>query len=111
MIRTRIIETPLMPRGNIVAITLFGLVFTPCRQDLDTYMVNHELIHCQQQLECLYIPFFVLYLLEWLIGLIRFQDTHKAYRNISFEREAYAHQSDLNYLNSRPFYANYRHKE
>ena len=28
-----------------------------------------------------------------------------AYRNISFEREAYANQRNLNYLESRPMYA------
>ena len=31
-----------------------------------------------------------------------------AYRNISFEREAYANQRNLNYLKERPLYA-WRH--
>lgn len=108
MIKTHVVETQLMPEGNIIAITLFGLVFTRRRSLLDETMLNHELIHCQQQLEWLYIPFFVLYLLEWIIGLIRFRNAHRAYLNISFEREAYAHQTDLNYLDRRVLYANYR---
>ena len=44
------------------------------------------------------------YGIEFLIRLIQYKNRHKAYRNISFEREAYANEKDLDYLKSRPFW-------
>lgn len=108
MIGTKIIETRFVPRGNIIAITLFGLVFTRHRENVDCYVLNHELIHCQQQMEWLYIPFFVLYAVEWGWHFLRCHNIEQAYLDISFEREAYAHGHDLTYLKRRKHYANYR---
>lgn len=108
MIRTKVIGTHLMPKGNIIAITLFGIVFTRDHRLMDKYTLNHEIIHCQQQLEWLYIPFFILYLVEFLWNLLRLHNWEKAYLNISFEREAYKHGHNLNYLSRRKHFANYR---
>lgn len=48
--------------------------------------------------------FFWCYGLEWLLGMICFRDSRKAYRNISFEQEAYSNELDDDYLKSRkPF--------
>lgn len=66
--------------------------------------VNHEKIHLRQQLELLILPFFVWYFLEYLIRLIQYKNGALAYRNISFEREAYAKETDLNYLKNRSFF-------
>lgn len=109
MIKTKIITTRLVPDNDVVAITLFGLVFTRKKENVDRYVLNHELIHCQQQFEWLYLPFFILYLAEWVYNYIRLHDWTKAYLEISFEREAYANGHDLNYLKRRRHYANYRH--
>lgn len=106
--KTKVFETKLMPESKYVAITLFGIVFTRHRERIDALILNHELIHCRQQLEWLYIPFFALYLGEWLWHLLRCRDWQKAYRSISFEREAYAHAHDMAYLSSRKVFANYR---
>lgn len=108
VIPTKVIETRLVPRGNILAITLFGFVFTRDRRQIDRYVLNHELIHCQQQLEWLYVPFFILYGIEWLWYYVRLHSSDKAYMAISFEREAYANDHNLNYLKRRRHYANYR---
>lgn len=108
MIKTKVIETRLVPKGGILAITLFGLVFTRKREDIDRYVLNHELIHCQQQLEWFYIPFFILYLAEWLWNYFHCRNWDEAYLRISFEREAYAHGHDLGYLKRRKHFANYR---
>ena len=70
----------------------------------DTAFLNHERIHLRQQVEMLVIPFFIWYLVEFLVKLIQFKDRHLAYRNISFEKEAYANEKDLNYLKKRPFW-------
>lgn len=108
MIRTKVIQTPLAPGGHVIAITLFGLVLTRNKARVDKYVLNHELIHCLQQREWLYLPFFIMYVTEWLWYLIKYKDHNKAYRMISFEREAYANERNLNYLSERPIYANYR---
>ncbi|MFH6994746.1 hypothetical protein [Flavobacterium sp. FlaQc-48] len=67
----------------------------------DKIFVNHEKIHLRQQLELLIIPFFIMYVLEYLIRLIQYKNAALAYRNISFEREAYAKETDFNYLKNR----------
>lgn len=62
--------------------------------------VNHEKIHEKQQMELLIIPFLIWYLIEYL--LLRLKYAHdKAYRNIVFEREAYAMDNDLCYIENR----------
>ena len=108
-IGTKVIQTRLIPRSwNFAAITLFGLVFTADRSYVSDHVLRHELIHCQQQLEWLYLPFYLLYVGEWLWHLVRLRDRDKAYRAISFEREAYRHQYETAYLKHRRHYANYR---
>lgn len=70
----------------------------------DTVLVNHERIHLRQQQELLLFPFYLLYLIEWLFRSIYYWDSYKAYKNLSFEREAYSHEHDLEYLqHRRPF--------
>lgn len=64
-------------------------------------LINHERIHLKQQIEMFIIPFFIWYGLEFLVRLIIDQDKHKAYRSISFEREAYANDKNLIYLQDR----------
>jgi len=68
-----------------------------------SYLINHEKIHWKQQLEMLIIFFYVWYFIEWLIRI--FISTSSAYRSISFEREAYDNEYDLNYLNKRKRFA------
>ena len=64
LMKTKVFQTRLFPEGNFTAITLFGLVFTRDKRRISKRVMRHELIHCKQQLELLYIPFFLLYLLE-----------------------------------------------
>lgn len=67
-------------------------------------LINHEKIHLRQQAELLILPFYIWYALEFLIRLVMYLNHHKAYRNISFEREAYANEKDTNYLKNRKFW-------
>lgn len=69
-------------------------------------IINHETIHIKQQQELLVLPFYLIYVLEWLIKipLYGFSPT-KAYRNISFEREAYDNETNLSYLSRRRMFA------
>nr|WP_321243667.1 hypothetical protein [uncultured Psychroserpens sp.] len=71
----------------------------------NTVLMNHEKIHLKQQVELLVVFFYVFYVLEFLIRLIQYKKWYLAYQNISFEREAYLKEKDLNYLKSRPFWS------
>jgi len=73
-------------------------------QKADPIFLNHEKIHLRQQIEMLLLPFFLWYILEYLIRLIQYRNRNIAYRNISFEREAYANEKDLQFLNRRSFW-------
>ncbi|MCG9791281.1 hypothetical protein [Flavobacterium algicola] len=90
--------TPKSFRG----LTLFPFVFMKYAADkVNVVFINHEKIHLKQQIELLIIPFFLWYGLEYLIRLIQYKDKYIAYKNISFEREAYANESNLDYLHQR----------
>ena len=71
----------------------------------NSILINHERIHLRQQLELIWIFFFTWYVIEFLIHLIRFRNWHKAYRNISFEKEAYQNEENLYYLEDRKFWS------
>ena len=93
----------LVPKGY-TGITIFPFVFLKSKiLKKDMVLVNHESIHLRQQMELLIIPFYLFYVIEFLIRLIQYKNRNLAYRNISFEREAYANEKDLNYLKSRSF--------
>ncbi|WP_025741508.1 hypothetical protein [Aquimarina pacifica] len=67
----------------------------------DAVFINHEKIHLRQQAELLVLPFYIIYLFEYIIRLLQYRNSQEAYRNISFEREAYRKEEDLNYLKGR----------
>jgi len=48
--------------------------------------------------ELLFIFFYIIYILEWLIRLFI---NKNAYKNISFEKEAYSNENNLEYLKTR----------
>lgn len=93
-------------RKNFIGITIFPFIFLRDKKlKNDEVLINHETIHIIQQLELLVVFFYPFYLIEYVIRLIQYRDPHKAYRNISFEREAYANEHNLNYLKKRKFYS------
>jgi len=57
--------------------------------------------------ELLYIFFYLIYGIEWVINRFKY-DSHKSYRNIKFEVEAYKYQGDPQYLMNRKHYAQWR---
>ena len=62
---------------------------------------NHEAIHWAQQKELWLIGFYLLYVLFWVWGVIRYRSFRAAYQNNAFEAEAYAHDVDDDYLRNR----------
>lgn len=101
----KIIRTSILPFHGFSAINLLGVLFVHPGVYLSNEMMNHERIHSAQQRELLFVGFYLAYLVEWAI---RLPMRGNAYRNISFEREAYANQRNLDYLRARPFFA-WRH--
>lgn len=107
----KIIYNSIIPFHGFKCINLFELLFT--RKEcfpLKEWDINHELIHSAQMREMLYIFFYVAYLLEWGFRLLFTKDRFsiKAYRNISFEKEAYDKEFDLDYLKQRKHFAQWR---
>ena len=66
--------------------------------------VTHEKTHTKQILEMGIVFFYLWYVLEWFVRLFIDKNGLTAYRNISFEREAYYNELDYEYLNNRNKY-------
>lgn len=63
--------------------------------------MNHERIHFRQQIELLILLFYLLYGGFYLYYRLRGYTHFNAYMSIPFEKEAYANESDLEYLKHR----------
>lgn len=96
-----IVNKYLIPKG-FRGLTAYPFVFLKYHVDKENpVFINHERIHLKQQLELLILPFFIWYVLEYLIYLLKYGNKNRAYRSISFEREAYSNESDMDYLKKR----------
>lgn len=111
----KIIRNKYIPFPGFKAINLFGVLFVKNNAKIDDVTINHEAIHSKQFIELmilfavatvfirwwmpLFSPlfFYIWYVIEWLIRLPK----GNAYKNISFEREAYTNEGDTSYLNGR----------
>lgn len=99
-----IVNNRIIPFGkSYVAINLFGVVFA--KEKLSVLMIRHEMIHTAQQKELLFVFFYVFYVVEWIYRLLFHRNLRKAYRSISFEREAYNKQAQADYLQKRRHFA------
>lgn len=74
----------------------------------DSIIMNHEKIHLAQQRELLVLPFYFIYFFEYIYFRSVKMNHDMAYRNISFEKEAYKFDKDLAYLKKRKRWANFR---
>ena len=115
----KIIRNKYIPFPGYKAINLFGVLFVKNNAKIDDVTINHEAIHSKQFIELMilfavasvfvrwWLPvfapfaFYVWYIVEWLIRLFK---KGNAYKNISFEREAYANQGDSSYLKGRGWF-------
>ncbi len=94
------------PWLKVDGMAVFPFILVRTRQLMtDEVLIRHETIHLRQAAELLVIPFYLLYLINYLVRLIRYRDHHRAYMHIVFEREAYAHEADMQYLNQRRSWA------
>lgn len=88
---------------NIAAISLGIFVF--CRGECSPVLKRHESIHFQQQIELLFVGFYLLYISFWLIALAKHKKGDQAYHEIPFEREARYNQYSSDYLSTRKRYS------
>jgi len=89
--------TNLFSCGKANAITIYPFIFlksTSFKQKEE--LIRHERIHLRQAI-------------EFTLRFIQFKDFDKAYRRISFEREAYDKEGELDYLSRRKFWAFWRY--
>lgn len=96
-----IIESIFPSNFNALAIWPF-IILRHKELKKDTVLLNHERIHLKQQKELLWIPFFIIYFVEFLAKIVIYKKSKLAYRNISFEREAYLHERDFGYSDGKP---------
>ena len=107
----KLVYNNIIPFKGYLAMCVFPFIFV--RKDaraLKTTDINHETIHGKQQIEMLWVLFFVWYGIEWFVRWVAYGfDGHLAYKNISFEQEAYLHEDDLIYLNNRKLFASWQY--
>jgi hypothetical protein len=101
----KIVENNILPLRGFAAINLFGVLFVRRGVKISPSLIQHETIHSRQMRELLYVPFYLLYFMEWLVRLCIHGVGIQAYRNISFEREANTHEHDEGYLATRRAFA------
>ena len=103
----KIIYNKVIPFPGYIAITICKWIFARIEyKELSAETVNHEGIHMAEEDDFIipilkYVIFYSWYVLEWLLKLPTALFGYNAYRSISFEQEAYAHEDDLNYLKTR----------
>lgn len=98
----RIVRNNIIPFKGFKAINLFGVLFVRKDAMLTSCTLNHEEIHTAQMKEMLYILFYLWYVIEWIVRLF---GKGNAYRNISFEREAYSNEIYMSYTSKRKHFA------
>lgn len=105
-----VIRNNILPIGRRYgAINIFGIVFAKRGFSITPEVLNHERIHTAQMRELLYVAFYICYVAEWLWHIAATRGKlYDAYRRVTFEREAYAHDHDLNYLSKRRHYSQWR---
>ena len=120
----------IFPIEDYIAMTVWPVVFIQKANErlYDEVADNHENIHGRQQIEMLIVGIVLAIGLYFLIGwwclfalpvfcwwycieymLRSIFGKGNAYRNISFEREAYANETDFNYLKNRRLFAWIKH--
>ena len=102
------IYTKHFPPKGFKALTFYPVVFVrkDCATKFNDESERHETTHALQQIELLWILFFLLYVLEWLIKIpFCGFDCKLAYKSISFEQEAYEHMAEIYYNDVRKHYA------
>jgi hypothetical protein len=89
-------------KTNLKGFVLLGIIFVTSNVDEST--LNHEKIHVKQQLETLFIIFYLIYLLQYLILRLKY-DHFTSYKKICFEKEAFENENNKDYLRKRKLFS------
>lgn len=100
-----IVEAPIFLRKGFAGMAIWPFIIVRYKATASDRLINHERIHLAQQAEMLVVFFYIWYTLEYIVRLIQYRDSMKAYKNISFEREAFANDADFDYLKKREKYS------
>lgn len=101
----KVIYNNTIPVKGFKAINICGVLFVRNGCVMGECDMNHEKIHSAQVKEMIVLGFYIWYITEWCFRYIQYRNSHIAYRNISFEREAYDNQFNLNYLSERKMFS------
>ena len=101
----KVIYNDIIPFKGFKAITLWPWIFVRKGCNYTKTTDRHERIHGEQQKEMLIVFFYLWYGIEWFIKLCMYRNSGEAYKNISFEKEAYSNEKSPKYLDSRKHYA------
>lgn len=103
IIRTGLVK--ILSFGFAKGMCVYPFVLVEREAEITSQLITHERIHLRQQLETLVLPFYLWYFIEFIFRILQYRNFEKAYRNISFEREAYYFESHEEYLNVRKRFA------
>lgn len=81
---------------KVNAMTLYPFLLISSKMENDI-LINHERIHFNQIRKEGFFKFYFKYSAEYLKGRLKGQSHDESYRNISFEKEAYDNEENLNY--------------
>lgn len=99
------IVSRVVPKG-FDGISLFPFLIVRNMKLLESEVfINHEKIHLRQQVELLLIFFYIWYVLEFLIRWVVCGSKYTAYKAISFEKEAYSNEENLDYTKTKKPYS------
>lgn len=90
------------------ASAVYPFIFFRSEEEKKPWVITHELIHFQQQIETLFIGSRLINIIEWLYARMFLRmSSEAAYFWRSSEQEAYRNQSDTNYLSTRTLWARF----
>lgn len=115
----KIVKNKIIPFGRYTAMAIGKFIFTKDASKITERTIRHEAIHYCQEAELAYVIFFIMYCLSFVtqfirclfiknLGRVEFGSNSlwsRAYRTVLFEREAYLHENDPDYLENRAPYA------
>jgi hypothetical protein len=91
--RNPIFKLPLLRRYRAICLGRW-IVCRDAESEISHRLRSHEMAH-QRQMDRHGIPqFYAIYLCDYFLNLWRFRNHDRAYRNIRFEKEAVAEESD-----------------
>ncbi len=98
-----IIRNRVLPIGRrFSAINICGLLFVKQSAELTPELLTHERIHTRQMTELFIIPFYIIYVAEWLVRVVL------SGGNLFGSYRAYRYQDDPGYLKRRRRFAQWR---